>query len=252
MPMTKRLMLAVSAVALAASVGAANAQEVLKIGTEGAYPPFNNLTADGKLEGFDVDIAKALCEEMKVTCEFVTQDWDGIIPALQAGKFDAIVASMSITPDRLEKVDFTDPYYVNSLVFIAPKDSDTDPSTVGNMVIGVQEGTIAAIFAEETYPDADVKAYPTQLEAWADLDTGRVDAVLADFGVQYDWINSDDGACCEFKGDPVSSDDRIGIALRKDETELRDRFNAAIKAIRENGTYAEINKKYFPFDIYGE
>ncbi|WP_157015473.1 ABC transporter substrate-binding protein [Mesorhizobium xinjiangense] len=252
MPIMKRLALAASAAAIAASFSAANAQETLKIGTEGAYPPFNNLTADGKLVGFDVEIAEALCEEMKVECEFVTQDWDGIIPALQAGKFDAIVASMSITPERMEQVNFTDPYYVNSLVFIAPKDSDMDPSAVGNMVIGVQEGTIAAIFAEETYPDADLKAYPTQLEAWSDLDTGRVDAVLADFGVQYDWINSDDGACCEFKGDPVSSDDRIGIALRKDETELRDRFNTAIKAIRENGTYAEINKKYFPFDIYGE
>ena len=116
----------------------------------------------------------------------------------------------------------------------------------------MQEGTIAASFAETTYKDADVKAYPSQLEAWADLANGRVDAVLADFGVQYGWINSPDGECCEFKGESVSSDDRIGIAIRKGDTALAERFNTAIKAIRENGKYAEINKKYFPFDIYGE
>ncbi|TKT79170.1 ABC transporter substrate-binding protein [Aquamicrobium sp. LC103] len=252
MRITARMTLALSAAALALTVGAAQAQDKLRIGTEGAYPPFNNLTSDGKLEGFDVDIARALCEEMKAECEFVTQDWDGIIPALQANRFDAIVASMSITDERLQQVDFTNPYYVNSLVFVAPKDSELDPASIGSISIGVQEGTIAAIFAEKTYPDADLKAYPSQLEAWADLGNGRVDAVLADFGVQYDWINGADGACCEFKGEPVSSDDKIGIAIRKGDTELRDRLNTALDAIRENGKYAEINKKYFPFDIYGE
>ena len=109
--------LTAAAAALTFAVGSAHAQDMmkLKIGTEGAYPPFNNLEADGSLVGFDVDIAKALCKEMKAECEFVTQDWDGIIPALQAGKFDAIIASMSITDERKEKVDFTNKYYTHIL-----------------------------------------------------------------------------------------------------------------------------------------
>jgi polar amino acid transport system substrate-binding protein len=159
---------------------------------------------------------------------------------------------MSITEDRQKQVDFTNPYNTNSLVFVAPKDAEFDAASTADKKIGVQEGTIAAIFTEETYKDAEMKAYPSQLEAWSDLKDGRLDAVLADFGVQYGWINSDDGACCEFKGEAVSKDDVIGIAIRKGDTELRDKFNAAIAAIRANGKYAEINKKYFPFDIFGE
>ncbi|MBS9720751.1 ABC transporter substrate-binding protein [Tianweitania sp. BSSL-BM11] len=248
-----KLCLAASAALLTLSMASiASAQETtIKIGTEGAYPPFNNLTASGELEGFDIDITKALCEEMKAKCEFVTQDWDGIIPALQAKRFDAIVASMSITDERKQQVDFTKPYYSNSLVFIAPKDSEFTASETDGKTIGVQQGTISAEFAEKTYPDADVKAYPTQVEAWADLESGRTDAVLGDFGVQYGFINGEDGTCCEFKGDPVSSDDKIGIAVRKGDTELAEKFNKALEAIRANGKYKEVNDKYFPFDVYG-
>src|SRR5688572_8878394 len=123
---TKRLAIAISAAALALTMGAAHAQDALKIkiASEGAYPPFNNLTSDGKLEGFDIDIGKALCEEMKADCTFVTQDWDGMIPALQADKFDAVIASMSITPERLKQVDFSKKYYNTPPAIAVPKDSD--------------------------------------------------------------------------------------------------------------------------------
>ena len=252
MGITSRVSLALSAAVIALCAGAAHAQDKIRIGTEGAYPPFNNLTSDGQLEGFDIDIARALCEEMKAECEFVTQDWDGIIPALQANRFDAIIASMSITEERQQQVDFSKPYYTNSLVFVAPKDSDFAPETADGKVIGVQEGTIAASFVEQAYPAADLRGYPSQLEAWSDLGNGRVDAVLADFGVQYEWLEQEGKDCCEFKGDAVSSDDNIGIAVRKGDTALADRLSAAIDAIRANGKYAEINAKYFPFDIYGE
>ena len=159
-----RMTLAVSAAALALSLGAARAQETIKIGTEGAYPPFNNLTADGKLEGFDIDIAKALCDEMKAKCEFVTQDWDGIIPALQAGKFDAIVASMSITDERKQKVDFTDKYYNTPPAIVAPKDTAIKGVTKADLAgktIGVQGATTHFNYAEKTYTDSEIKLYPS-------------------------------------------------------------------------------------------
>src|SRR6187551_1180190 len=164
----RRIALAISAAALALSLGAARAEDkVLKIGTEGAYPPFNNLTADGKLEGFDIDIANALCDEMKVKCEFVTQDWDGIIPALQAGKFDAIIASMSITKERAEKVDFTHKYYNTPPAIVAPKDSDIKGVTkedLAGKTIGVATSTTHFNYSTATYTDSTVKPYPTAQE----------------------------------------------------------------------------------------
>jgi len=253
-----RMTLAVSAAALALSLGAARAQETIKIGTEGAYPPFNNLTADGKLEGFDIDIAKALCDEMKAKCEFVTQDWDGIIPALQAGKFDAIVASMSITDERKQKVDFTDKYYNTPPAIVAPKDTAIKGVTKADLAgktIGVQGGTTHFNYSEKTFTDSEIKPYPSAQEYQLDLANGRLDAANDDVVVLQQWLDTPDGACCKIVGliQPVVSihGPGAGIAVRKGDDALRERFNAAIKAIRANGKYKEINDKYFKFDAYG-
>jgi polar amino acid transport system substrate-binding protein len=252
-----RIALAASTIALA--LGSVQAQELkLKIGTEGAYPPFNNLTSDGKLEGFDIDIARALCEEMKAECEFVTQDWDGIIPALQAGKFDAIIASMSITDERKKQVDFTNKYYNTPPAIAVPKDSDIKGVTkedLAGKTIGVQGSTTHSNFSEATFTDSNVKLYPTAEEFKLDIINGRLDAVNDDVIVLQEWLATPEGACCKILGTikPVVEihGPGAGIAIRKGETALAEKFNTAIDAIRANGKYKEINDKYFTFDAYG-
>lgn len=252
--MTKRLRNACAG-ALCALLFAAPAlgADTLRIGTEGAYPPFNFIDPDGELKGFDIDIANALCEEMNRDCEFVTQDWDGIIPGLLANKYDAIIASMSITPERDEAVDFTERYWSNKLRFVAPKDSNVEPTeaSLEGKTVGAQRATISTQWLEENMGDVvDINQYDTQENAYLDLASGRIDAVLADMLVTYDWLESDAGSDFEFKGEAVYDDDRIAIAVREGNDELRREFNEAIDAIREDGTYERINAKYFPFDIY--
>jgi len=253
--------LTVAAFAIGISLGAVHAQDMktIKIGTEGAYPPFNNLEADGSLVGFDIDIAKALCEEMKVKCEFVTQDWDGIIPALQAGKFDAIIASMSITDERKKKVDFTNKYYNTPAAIAAPKDTDIKGVTkedLAGKIIGVQGSTTHANYAEATYTDSTIKSYPTADEYKLDLANGRLDAVNDDIIVLKEWLATPEGACCKIVGTikpvPKYHGEGAGIAVRKGDDQLREAFNKAIAAIRANGKYKEINDKYFDFDAYGD
>ena len=232
---------------------AAVAADKLKIGTEGAYPPFNLVDASGNVVGFDVEIAKALCVKMQAECEIVTSDWDGIIPALNAKKFDMIVASMSITDERKQAVDFTDPYYTNKLQFIAPKGTEfkTDEASLKGKVIGAQRATIAGTWLEDNLGDVvEVKLYDTQENAYLDLAAGRVDGVLADKFVNWEWLKSDAGKDFEFKGEPVFDNDKIGIAVRKGDDALRTKINAAIHAIVADGTYKQINDKYFPFSIY--
>lgn len=261
MRISKRLTMAASAAVFTLISGAAMADgEKIVIGTEGAYPPFNNLEADGTLTGFDIDIAKALCEQMKAECTFVTQDWDGIIPALEAKKFDAIIASMSITEERKQTIDFSDKYYNTPTGIIGPKGVafDATPESLSGKTIGVQVATIHQAYADKYFggAGATIKEYQTQDEANNDLAAGRVDAVQADAIALDAFLQSDQGKdCCEHKGnvkdDPEILGAGVGVGLRKGETELKDKINAAIKAIRANGTYDTFSKKYFDFDIYG-
>ena len=240
--------------AAASLVFSANAMaaEKLKMGIEAAYPPFNSKDASGQVVGFDKDIGDALCAKMKVECEVVTSDWDGIIPSLLAKKYDFIVSSLSITDERKQAVDFTDRYYSNKLQFIAPKKVDfkTDKDYLKGKTIGTQRATLSGTWLEDTYGnDITLKLYDTQENAYLDLTSGRVDALLADKYVNYDWLRSEAGKDYEFKGEPVLESDEIGIAVRKGDP-LKAKLNAALKEIIADGTYKKINDKYFPFSIY--
>jgi len=229
----------------------------LRIGVEGAYPPFSSVNKDGKLEGFDIEIAEALCKSMSTECKLIKQDWDGIIPALIARKYDAIVASMSMTDERKEKVDFTNHYYKSPARFIHKKGATHEISADGlkGKSVGVQRGTVSDKFITGTFGEAvDIKRYGTQEEAYLDLNAGRVEFVFADAFVLLEFLNSDNGKDYEFIGDGYSDPkyfgEGIGIAIRKGDTELADKLNKAIAAIRADGTYDTIRKKYFDFDIF--
>ncbi len=234
------------------SIGVAQADKI-RIATEGAYPPFNMKNTKGELIGFDVDIAKALCEQMKADCTIVAQDWDGIIPGLLAKKYDAIIASMSITPERQKKVSFTDPYYSNYLRFIAKKNSKlkATPAGLKGKKLGAQRSTISSQYLEDHYRKAaNIKVYDTQEAAFLDLKAGRLDAVLVDAYPGYDWLTKSENNAYDFIGDSIDINDKIGIAVRKGDKALIQKFNKALQQIRASGAYQRINGKYFPFSIY--
>ncbi|PYY83092.1 amino acid ABC transporter [Pseudomonas sp. TKO26] len=242
-----------SACALVFAASAAQA-ETLKIATEGAYPPFNYVDSNNQLHGFDVDITNALCERMKVQCTIVAQDWEGIIPALLAKKYDAVVASMIATDERKKKIAFSNHYYRTPLSVAVAKDSDiTDAQTnFKGRTVGAQASSTQAIYAEDHYgpAGADVKFYPTLDEANSDLAAGRVDGVIADKFPLLAWAESAGKDCCKIIGDVNGTTADASIAVRKEDNALRERLNQALDEIVADGTYKKISSRYFAFDIY--
>ena len=231
----------------AETTAATESGEVLRIGTEGAYAPFNYTNADGTLGGFDVDMANAICDDMQVTCEITAQDWDGIIPGLKAGKYDAIVAAMSITPERAQQVSFTDPYFSNTLVFLAKKDSSFDPSKSSDIdahSIAAQRSTISSQWLEDTYPKANMKLYDTLSNAFLDLGSGRVDAMISDKLPALEWLSSPSGSGYVVKGDEIDIDDNFAIAVRPGD-DLQAKINQSLANLKADGTYDKLNQKYF-------
>ena len=249
---------AAMSVALALLVTQAYAQPAkMKIATEGTYFPWSFKDAQGKVEVWDVDIAYALCSKMKAECEVVAQDWDGIIPGLQAKKYDAIVASMSMTPKRREQVDFTDKYKDVVSSFVARKGTitDTSPEGMKGKRIGVQRGSsqhqwLQASGYEKT---ATLVLYDTTQQPELDLISGRVDSIIGNKATYYTgFLKRPEAKEFVFVGPELKGGvlgEGAAIAIRKGDNELRDRFNKALAEIRADGTYDRITKKYFPFAL---
>ncbi|MFL1417602.1 transporter substrate-binding domain-containing protein [Pseudomonas fildesensis] len=228
--------------------------ETLRIASEGAYPPFNYVDSNNALHGFDIDIANALCERMNVKCTFVTQDWEGMIPALLAKKYDAIVASMNVTEERKKKIAFTNRYYRTPLSIAVAKDSDISDAQTNfkGLTVGAQSYSTQAIYAEEHYgaAGANVKLYPSQDEAASDLASGRLDGVIADKYPLLAWGDSAGKDCCKILGDIDGTNTDAAIAVRQGDVTLRERLNKALDEIVADGTYKKISSRYFAFDIY--
>ena len=240
---------------------AARADDTIRFGVAAEpYPPFTSKDASGKWVGFEVDLMDAGCAQMKAKCEIVEVAWDGIIPALQANKFDVIWSSMSITEKRKQTIDFTDKYYHTPAVIIGPKSvsfniDKNNPDSLKGKIIGVQTSTIHAQYVQKYFGSAaTVKVYDTQDNVNADLVAGRIDCEMADSIALDDFMKTDAGKDFEVKftesKDPILGSG-VGGGILKTNTALKEKFNAAIAAIRADGTYDKIAKKYFDFDIYG-
>jgi len=254
--MKNGLMAAMVTVGLALTGTMASA-ETVRVGVAAEpYPPFTSPDASGNWSGWEVDFMNAVCAEAGFDCEITPVAWDGIIPALNSNKIDAIMSSMSITEERQKEIDFSDKYYNPPANVIAAKGSGITPDAAGlaGKILAVQVSTIHQAYAVKHFGDADIREYQTQDEANQDLVAGRVDAALAD-SLALDSFLAAEGDCCEVAGavehDEAVLGSGVGVGLRKGDEKLQ-AFNDAIAAVRASGAYDEITKQYFEFDIYGE
>ena len=249
----------------------------IKIGTEGAYPPWNGMNAAGELEGAEIDLVFDLCKRMKAECELVAQDWDGIIPALQNGKYDAIMAGMSITAERMEVINFSQGYANEPASFSVLKSSPLASlkfsgkvnmdaldgkskkllkslkKTLKGATVGVQGSTTHENFVKEVLGDTvTMKSYDTQENLELDLSVGRIDAALSDQGSMEKFMESDNGKNIAFIGPGLGGGPfggGVGVGLRKADTDLLEMFNKAIDGARADGTLAKHFTKWFGKDI---
>lgn len=225
-----------------------DSSSVLRVATDGAFAPFNYTQADGTLAGFDIDLANALCAKLNKTCQISAHEWDGIIPALKADKYDAIIGAMAVTEERKTQVDFSDVYFSSPLVFVAKNDASFDPTNqvlLDNSTIGVQRATTAYEWISQNHPKADIKSYDTLDNSLADLAAGRVDAALADKMAVISWLNADKSRPFAIKGDDINVGDDVAIAVNKNTPDLLAKLNDALGQLRTDGTYDKLVVQYF-------
>lgn len=249
------------ALMLAAAMGAlpCRASEVpqhLTIASEGARPPYNYFDGD-KLAGFEIDLGHDLCRRMAVTCTFVPESWDDLIPGLVARRYDAFMAAMEITPAREALIDFSAPYVRMPSAFLVRKDTDlkdATPDALAGRRIGVEKGGTHETFLRKIYPASKIATYGSFADAVLDLEAGRVDAVIGDKDAVVAFLDTRrDASCCKVLADvpryPAFFGNGIGIGLRKGDTALKTAFDRALVASMADGTFTKIRERYFKFSI---
>ena len=235
----RKLILATAALALSASMGLA---QTVRMGTEGAYPPYNFINDAGEIDGFEREVGDELCKRAGLTCEWVKNDWDSIIPNLVSGNYDTIIAGMSITAERDEVIDFTQDYYPPTASAYVAATSGVD---VDSGVVAAQTATIQAGFVAES--GATLVEFATPEETIAAVRNGEADAVLADRDYLAPLVEASGGALM-FVGDPVPLGGGVGMGLRESDGELRAKFDAAITSMKEDGSLNVLLKKWFGED----
>lgn len=261
--MKLKLLSVAALLSLSMGLAAHAAEGELVIGTEGAYPPFSMADANGNVTGFDADVGNALCEKLDLKCRFVVQAFDGLIPALNANRFDIIISGMSITEERGKQIDFSRSYAEFPNNFIAKKgtelagakDLDELKADLSGLRVGVQAGTTHAAYVEKNLPDVQLMTYDTLDQMQIDLASGRLDSSFADASAQNDFLAKPDGA--EFQmvdvvidsASDVTLGSGLGVGIRKDSAELKAKIDAALCDLGKDGTLKASSEKWFKMDI---
>jgi arginine transport system substrate-binding protein len=242
----KKLLLA--ATILAGITFNAAAADTIRFASSATYPPFESLDANNQIVGFDIDLAKALCKQMQADCTFTNQAFDSLIAALKFKKYDAVISGMDITPERSKQVTFTQPYYANSAIVIAQKGKFTTLADLKGKKLGMENGTTHQKYMQDKHPEINTVSYDSYQNAVLELKNGRIDGVFGDTAVVNEWLknNPELAAVGEHVTDAQYFGTGLGIAVRPDNQALLAKLNAALDAIKADGTYKAINDKWFP------
>ncbi|SQI41286.1 ABC transporter arginine-binding protein 1 precursor [Leminorella richardii] len=239
----------VLATLLFASVAlSAQAAETIRFASSATYPPFEYIDKDNQIAGFDIDLAKALCQEMKAECTYSNHPFDSLIPALKFRRYDAVISGMDITAERSKQVLFSQPYYANSAVLIVRKGTVTSPDQMKGKKVGMENGSTHQKYMNEKHPEVNTVPYDSYQTAVIDLKNGRLDAVFGDTAAVNEWLktNPDLETLGEHIADPAYFGSGLGIAVRQDNAALMEKINGALDALKANGVYKQINDKWFP------
>lgn len=237
----------VLAALLASVTFAPQAAEKIRFASSATYPPFESLNSENQIVGFDIDLANALCAQMKAECSFSNNPFDSLVPALKFRRYDAVISGMDITAERSKQVSFTRPYYANSAIIIAQKGKFTAISQLKGRRVGVENGTTHQRYLQEKHPEIVTVAYDSYQNAILDLKNSRLDGILGDSAVVGAWLKTN--ANLASVGEHITDSDffgtGIGIAVRKDNQALLDQFNAAIDVLKANGTIDRLDQRWF-------